>query len=204
MIGSALFAAGVVIDVLLDEPQVAGWTFFAGSLFFTGAAALQWVSSRREVEVPEGEDVVARLRVRARNADWSAAAIQFLGTLLFNINTWRAATLTDLSATEANRLVWTPDALGSVLFLVSSAIAFLPEVRKRRHTHVRSSSWAIGALNFAGSVFFGVSAIGALTLPADGSLVDLRWANLGTFLGALCFFVGALLLARGPAGRPNG
>jgi len=45
-------------------------------------------------------------------------------------------------------------------------------------------------------VFFGVSAVGAFVIPDTGSLVNAVWANLGTFLGALCFLVAALLSRR--------
>ena len=71
--------------------------------------------------------------------------------------------------------VWRPDAIGSVLFLVSSAIALAPEVRRRRHDHVRTRSWAIAALNMLGSVFFGLSAIGAWTVPSTGAWSRCRW-----------------------------
>jgi hypothetical protein len=81
-----------------------------------------------------------------------------------------------------------------VLFLVSSAIAMRPEVRRFRHSHVRERSWAIAALNLVGSVFFGLSAVGAFPEPTGSGVADLMWANAGTLLGALCFLVGALLV----------
>jgi hypothetical protein len=45
-----------------------------------------------------------------------------------------------------------------------------------------------------GSVFFGLSAIGAYVSPTTGDLLSMRWSNGGTLLGALCFLTGALLL----------
>ena len=55
---------------------------------------------------------------------------------------------------------------------------------------------------------FGVSAIASYVKP-NGQLVSLALTNLGTFVGAVCFFVGALLLlpertleSREEAGRP--
>lgn len=47
-----------------------------------------------------------------------------------------------------------------------------------------------------GSVFFGLSAVGAYILPVSGDLVSQAWANGGTFLGAVCFLVAALLSRR--------
>ncbi len=48
-------------------------------------------------------------------------------------------------------------------------------------------------LNLVGSVAFGVSAIASYVKP-NGQLVSLALTNLGTFVGAICFLVGAVLL----------
>jgi hypothetical protein len=64
-------------------------------------------------------------------------------------------------------------------------------------------------VNLAGCVLFGVSAVASYVVPSSGSMLGLPAANWCTALGALCFFVGALLLLppRHPkparsAGRP--
>lgn len=198
MVGSALFAIGVPLS--LDSglaPAVAAWTFFVGSLFFTTAGALQLLTSRERFE-PAGRGdrsrVVLGQALRARDIDWGAAATQFLGTLAFNVTTLRGALVASGSSDASAALVWRPDAVGSALFLVASALALLPEVRRRRHDHVRGRSWTIAALNMLGSVFFGLSAIGAFTDPSSDELLNARWSNSGTFLGALCFLLGAALL----------
>ena len=49
-------------------------------------------------------------------------------------------------------------------------------------------------LNLIGSVAFGVSALAAYVNPVTGQLRNEDLASLGTFVGAACFFVGALLL----------
>jgi hypothetical protein len=48
-------------------------------------------------------------------------------------------------------------------------------------------------VNLAGSVAFGVSAVASYVKP-NGELVSLALTNLGTFVGAVCFLAGALLL----------
>jgi peptidoglycan/LPS O-acetylase OafA/YrhL len=58
----------------------------------------------------------------------------------------------------------------------------------------RSWAWWITLLNLAGSVAFGVSAVAGYISPATGQLRNAERANLGTFIGAVCFLVGALLL----------
>jgi peptidoglycan/LPS O-acetylase OafA/YrhL len=58
----------------------------------------------------------------------------------------------------------------------------------------RSWSWWITLLNLIGSVAFGVSAVAGYISPATGQLRNAERANLGTFIGAVCFLAGALLL----------
>ena len=48
-------------------------------------------------------------------------------------------------------------------------------------------------MNLVGSVAFGVSAV-ASYVTSSGQLLSLALTNLGTFVGALCFLVGAILL----------
>lgn len=189
-IGSACFAIGVPLSLVTSlSPVVAAATFFVGSVFFTSAASIQarlgWL---------EGHSL--------HDASWTSAAIQWLGTIFFNVTTLRS--LIDVAGTEAlsNQVVWRPDAIGSILFLVSSVIALSPEVRAHRHGHVRDRTWTIAALNMVGSIFFGISAVGAYVVPDTSELLNSAWANGGTLLGAVCFLLGALLvLPRSTGGR---
>jgi hypothetical protein len=70
----------------------------------------------------------------------------------------------------------------------------------------RDDVWVMAAINLGGCVLFGVAAIASYVVPSTGSVLALAPANWCTALGALCFFVGAVLLfrkARGsPAARP--
>ena len=49
-------------------------------------------------------------------------------------------------------------------------------------------------MNLGGSIAFQISALAAFVRPATGELLSLPVANLGTFVGAVGFFVGAVLL----------
>ncbi len=187
-VGSTLFAVGSVpwyADAV--GSVVTNLTYWVGAVFFTLAALIQLALSGRR---PPG-----RSTNPADRADWWAAAIQFAGTVLFNVSTTEAL-VTAMNADTHLGDGWRPDAYGSICFLVSSALAML--AARDRHTlwdrHART--WHGTGLNLAGSVFFGLSAIGAYTLPETDDLVSLLWANLGTFLGALCFLVAALLSRR--------
>jgi hypothetical protein len=204
VVGSALFAIGVPLSLVAALPPAVGTgVFFAGSVFFTTAGFLQVVLSTEELPgLVHGADEASWFAhlVRPRTIDWTASAIQLAGTLWFNVTTFLALIDAVGTGDASAQAVWKPDAYGSVAFLVSSGLAFAPEVRRRRHSHVRDRSWAIGALNLVGSVFFGLSAVGAYTLTSTGELLSSWWSNVGTFAGALCFLVGALLLVPREAG----
>ena len=120
--------------------------------------------------------------------------MQWVGTIFFNGTTLAALIQVSGKASVSDQVVWRPDAIGSILFLVSSAIALAPESRTARHEHVRDRSWAIAVLNMVGSVFFGISAVGAWVVPATDEALNSAWANGGTFLGAVCFLIGAWLV----------
>ena len=180
---AALFAGGSACFVVASLPgfvqlagsAAAGVVYFAGSIQFTSAAGIQWLLTMRNFGV-----------------DWVSSAIQFAGTLLFNINTFDAMQ-EGLDANSYDRLVWTPDVLGSICFLVSSYLAygvvcgFFGRPRGSRDS-------VVATLNLAGSVAFGIAAIAAFWAPTSGSVLDLAAANSFTALGGACFFVGAILL----------
>ena len=202
-IGSALFMAGVPLSLSSTlSPAVAGWTYFAGSVFFTSAATLQSLASWR----PDDEGSVPWAQWnRADRANLVAALVQWVGTIEFNVTTLRAALEAASRHDYTAQSVWSPDAIGSILFLVSSAIALAPEVHRRRHHRVRDRAWMIAAVNMLGSVLFGVSAVAAWTNPSTGQILSLWWANFGTFAGAACFLVGAILmLPFAPSDEPVG
>lgn len=58
----------------------------------------------------------------------------------------------------------------------------------------KNISWQIAFLNLLGSIAFGISAIAAFVLPLTGQPISSTLVNLGTFTGAICFLIGAILL----------
>jgi hypothetical protein len=197
IIGSACFAIGALPGYLAWVGYRAdALTFFVGSLFFTSAAFLQYV----EVAVaPRAAGTVAtstgppRLGIEPRRIDWWAVAVQLVGTLSFNVTTF-AALWENLDAEQARRLIWTPDALGSICFLVASELAFAEVGHRLVSWLPHSREWQITALNMVGSIAFGLSAIGSFVLPTTGEPASVWLTNMGTFVGALCFLAGAVLL----------
>ena len=200
-IGSFCFAIGVPLSLATSlKPTVAATTYFIGSIFFTSAATIQMQLGWRP-GAGDGE-LTTRQALLSRDPAWTSAWVQWIGTLAFNVTTFWGVVEAIGTQSVANQVIWRPDAVGSVLFLVSSAIALMPEVRRHRHGHARDRSWAISALNMLGSIFFGFSAIGAWVDPSTNELVSSAWSNGGTFLGAVCFLLGALLVLPRASDRP--
>jgi len=184
-IGSLCFAVGTAPGLTaLAGAGAANVACFVGSWFFTSAAWVQLVRSG-----PEG------------SAEWLSAATQFAGTVLFNVSTgaavWAHAVLYE------RRLVWAPDAGGSVAFLVSAVLGVVAVSAGAGWWVPNSRDWQAQWINMIGCVAFAVSAVGAFVLET-GTTADQVLANLGTFVGALCFLAAALLvLPRSSPGSPT-
>ena len=125
--------------------------------------------------------------------DGDANAVQFVGTVFYNSPT-AAAIDAALSTQQATRVVWVPDAAGSVCFLVASWLAWTEVAHGSWVWDPRSLSWWISGLNMLGSIAFGVSAVAAFYVPTTGDMLNTRLVNLGTAIGGVCFFAGAVLL----------
>nr|WP_218869059.1 hypothetical protein [Leifsonia psychrotolerans] len=162
-------------------------TFFIGALFFTSAALIQLVLSGRRTP--------RRSADRADVDDWWASAVQFVGTVFFNISTTNALITSINSATRLNS-GWRPDAFGSLCFLIASGLAVTAVARRTQFWDPSDRAWRCAWLNMLGSVFFALSAAGAYVIPATTNSLSPTWANLGTLLGALCFLIAALLSLR--------
>jgi hypothetical protein len=162
----------------LVGPGADAVTFFVGSILFTAGGAVQtWLAFPERRTPGEGR------------AAWWSAVVQSAGTLFFNATTFQAMH-TSLTNSDYDRLVWRPDAFGSVCFLVSGVIAYRGLQR----------DWQV-VVNLLGCVFFGISAVAGYVVPDEGSMIDLAWANWNTCLGAACFLACAVagLLERAPA-----
>jgi hypothetical protein len=209
MIGSACFAVGPLpgfVQVVGAAADAA--VFFAGSLFFTAAAALQYLETVNADRGPAHAGARRRLLVLAfepDRIDWWAAVVQLAGTLLFNVSTYDALQ-SGLTTTQENRLIWTPDVFGCICFLIASGLAWGEVSGGVLSRPRRQADWWIAALNLAGSVAFAVSGAAAYVVPASGDVLDLAAANFATTLGALCFLAGAvgLLVQDRHAGIPAG
>jgi hypothetical protein len=187
-----LFAAGSLCFLIgpfpgyveLVGPRADALTFFAGSILFTAGGAVQsWLA------FPE------RHAAGAGRAAWWAAIVQSAGTLFFNATTFRALD-TQLSDPAYNQIVWRPDALGSICFLVSGVIAYRASARHGWLPARGTPGWWEPAVNLLGCVFFGIAAVASYVTPSTGSMLDLAAVNWTTGAGAACFLICALATLR--------
>lgn len=206
IVGATCFAVGSLPSYAIRVPPLAvGITFFVGSIFFTLAGATQLIQLRRNYAAAGNGISVRRWHAAIEHGSfvWWAAAIQFIGMLFFNISTFDAMA-SDLSVQQVNRLVWTPDLLGSIAFLVASHLAWLAACGRRLWIVLtEDEDWWIAAFAYLGSIFFMLSAIGAFTLDTD-AVINQVLVNAGTFIGALFFIAAAypLLPETGENPRP--
>lgn len=186
VVGAACFALGAVPGYAeLVGSRADGITFFIGSLFFTTASFVQLRLS--------GRWRAGAWKARPGWSDWWAAAVQFPGTLFFNVSTG-AALIASLDVTGIDKHVWRPDVYGSTCFLVASVLALVATTEKDGLWDPDARTWITSWLNMAGSVLFAISAVASYVVPDSGTYRNAAAVNAGTFLGALCFLVAAALL----------
>jgi hypothetical protein len=192
---AALFAVGSFCFILGSVPGYASlvgfrpdaMTYFIGSIFFTSASYLQFM----QCISADGDGHRRWFAVQPGRIDWWATAIQLVGTVFFNFTTFDAFAQ-GLGPKGEDLVVWTPDALGSICFLVASQLAFAEAGHRWVSWIPGDLGWRIAAINLLGSVLFGISAIAGWVQPSTGDLLNAALDNSGTLWGAVCFLLGAI------------
>ncbi|HEX6579200.1 MAG TPA: hypothetical protein VF082_12620 [Jiangellaceae bacterium] len=205
-----LFAAGSICFLVgpmpwflrLVGPAADATVFFVGSLLFTSAAALQWLEAINAVPGPGRR--AGRLKLvtfEPRRIDWWSSGVQLAGTVFFNITTFRALQVS-IESTSYDRLVWRPDAFGSICFLVSGYLAYVEVSGHLFARPDRTLESRIVTVNLLGCLAFGIAAVASYVVPSTETVISTGVTNAFTSIGAACFLIGALLLlpegARGP------
>jgi len=206
--GSSLFMLGGILSLvpalaayLSLEPSSPNTIFFAGSIPFTTAAYLQLLQAANAT--PEGAQQPSPGASRAwfgwrpGDINWLGCALQFLGTLMFNINTYDAM-LPQLNWQQQNLAIWAPDMVGSALFLSSAYLAFVECWRSPGPWQPRKLAWWICMINLLGCIAFMLSAVLALVPEAGQAKAALSMSLLATVLGAAAFLSAGLLMLPEP------
>ena len=203
-LGALLFAAGCVLSLVPSLPTSLGLSpgqvngvFFAGSIPFTTAAYLQLYQAANAPGLdPMSVQSPARRRLfgwNPGNIGWLSCALQFPGTVLFNFNTFDA-TIPGLDWFQQELEIWLPNIVGSILFLASGYLAFVETCHKHLAWRPRELSWWVTFFNLLGCIGFMVAAVFAIVIPGDANTAGVTLSLAFTLQGALCFFVGSLLM----------
>jgi len=182
IVGGSLFCIGALLaQADIGGPRLAAAVFAAGGVFFTtgGYTSVLLVVNARG-------DQWRWWSVEPGRLDWASAVTLFVGTLYFGASLL-AALIGDLTTAQIHRLVWSPEVIGCVLFLLSGHLA-LTELRRDRPRGRRADlGWWIAVVNQAGSALFMAAAIAAFVRPSTGDELAVGIANWATFAGAACF-----------------
>ena len=206
IIGSSCFALGSFasnwpqyLPPGFNNSGIINTVFFVGSLFFTSAAWLQLLEAINGdvADIGTPADTTQRgwrwFAWKPHNAGFSASLIQFVGTVLFNFNT-ADAMITGLGWVGEDLLIWSPDVIGSVCFLIASYLALIEISHRFWSVQPRQVSWWIAILNMLGSVAFMLAAVFTVFLPPSGEMEWAWGANFFTLLGAAGFFSASYLM----------
>jgi len=207
LIGSALFSVGgycITFPQNLSEAWTneltVDWIFFIGSIFFTCAAFCQLLESINAGD-SEGlhadetiSDTFQWMAWHPQRIGYLACVVQLTGTVMFNFNT-AGAFLPDLSWTQQDLVIWTPNIIGCICFLIASRLAFMEVCHGYWGWQPGNIEWWITVLNLLGSIGFMISALYSLAVPPGDSSDHFTWLSaFFTFQGGVCFFIASYLL----------
>ena len=191
-IGGALFTLGAVLaQWSMSSASTIDLVFLCGGFFFsTGgyACIVQEINSPRSIDA-DGSLAETRWRWWAyepMRPGWVSAFVLFVGTLAFAISLVDVF-LSSLSTKQQDHLIWAPEMIGCVLFLVSGHVAIEEICHGRFRLMPRSLGWWVVAVNQLGSILFFVSGLAAYVRPATDEVINTDIMNWGTALGAFCF-----------------
>jgi hypothetical protein len=198
VIGGSLFCLGALLaQAHVGGPRLAGAVFLAGGVFFTtgGYASVLQVANAPRGADPDGVVRAERWRwwsTEPGRLDWASAVALFVGTLYFGASLL-AALIGDLTTAQEHRLVWSPEFVGCVLFLLSGHLALTEMHRDRPRGRRADLGWWIVVVNQVGSALFMAAAVAAFVRPSTGDELAVGLANWATFAGAACFAVAGVM-----------
>ena len=205
--GSALFSVGgYAITFPEDTPKALttgltlDWIFFIGSLFFTSAAFCQLLEA---INAGDSEGLYAEEKLadtfqwrawHPKRIGYMASLVQLIGTVMFNFNTANAF-ISDLNWVQQDVLIWAPNIIGCICFLIASRLAFMEVCHGYWGWQPWNIEWWITVLNLLGSIGFMISAFYSLAVPPGDSSATFSWLSaFFTFQGGVCFLIASYLL----------
>jgi hypothetical protein len=205
ILGGALFAlGGMLAQFAAAGPTAINLVFLVGGCFFSLGG---YASIVQEVNAPRGVGPDGRLEeapwrwwaYEPLRPGWVSAFALFVGTLAFFDSLVRAF-LVNLSPGQEDRLLWAPEMVGCILFLISGHVAIAELCHGRFRWLPASLGWWVVTVNQLGSILFFVSGVAGYVGHTTGAAINDSIINWGTALGAACFTAaGVLQLFERPA-----
>jgi hypothetical protein len=196
-LGGGLFTLGAVLSQVGTTPaETLDWIFLAGGFFFSTGA---YVAIVQEINSPHGIGADGALIERRwrwwayepNRPGWVSAFVLFCGTLAFAVSLVNVF-LQGLETKQVDRLIWAPEMIGCVLFLISGHIGIIEVCHGRFRLIPNSLGWWIVTVNQLGSWLFLASGLAAFVRPVTGEVISVAVINWGTALGAACFSLAGL------------
>lgn len=183
LVGSALFIVGGAL-AYTDTGRLADWANLAGSVPFSGGAALAVVEAKR-----------AGSRLQARQGTvglWStmggrAAIIQGVSAVGFFQIAMIAATVASLGWVATDIWLWTPSTIGSVGFVVSGWM-YVAESNPADDIGTRASQ-----VNLVGSTCFLVGSVAGFVSDGPVRIPTKDITTPAFLIGAVAFLAGSVL-----------
>jgi hypothetical protein len=199
--GGTLFAVGAwVAQVGSGQAVPSASIYLAGGILFSTGGYGSVLQAINGSALAEG-----RWRwwsYRPMELGWLAAFVLFCGTLAFGVSLI-SAFIEGLSVPQQNRLIWAPDMVGCILFLISGRLAMVAiHAEGSAWIEPQRLTWWIAVVNQLGSILFFIAGLAAFIRPATESVANVDIANWGTFGGAICFAIGGVLQAFDRPAKP--
>lgn len=179
----------------LDSSEINA-IFFMGSIPFTTAAYLQLFQTANAGQFTLSGFQKAKTQIfgwKPKDIGWLSSTLQFCGTLLFNLNTFKGISPPE-DWIQQDLWIWIPDVFGSIFFLISGYLAFIEVGHKHGAFHLKDLSWWITFINLLGCIAFMISAIYAFIPQENLKENHIILSLIFTLIGAFCFWLGAFLM----------
>lgn len=196
IVGASLFIVGSLLSLLVSAPEFSpGRIFFAGSIFFTSAAYVQYLQSINNSEhlhLQKNDKGWVFWAWQTGRIDFWVTGTQLLGAVCFNFNTFDD--LRELSRTGEFATVWLPNFIGSILFMVSGYLSVIEFNTRPIFWPRKSLQSVITLLNFWGCVAFMISALLALVDVVSPGGISGSLSLMLTAIGAGGFLSASTLM----------
>lgn len=195
VVGSILFI--VAVPVATSSILASALLFFVGStLYLIGASADAWnarataLNGARWRASVEGQGSQAFGWTKYLRQRFWASSIQAFGAVLFQVMVI-AALIPNLSPLLVDIFIWEPDIVGSLCFVISSAMLVSVSHPLAGRGDFRDRIKGASLFNLGGSLCFLASSVGAFVPLSSGEEISPLLVAGGTMVGGLLFLIGS-------------